>query len=216
MSNLIIKILKENKSFLLFISLMFVFRSSIADWNDVPTGSMNPTIVEGDRILVNKMAYDLRLPFTNIQLMKLSDPERGDIVIFNSDVANKRFVKRVIGLPGDTVELRDNALLINGQMLEYKTLSSDQVSLDKTEIIKGVEHLIRINKEGSSLSSFLPVKVPEGSYLVLGDNRDNSSDSRVIGLIPRDEIIGRTKSVILSLNYQNYFIPRADRFIHAL
>jgi len=216
MSNLIIKILKENKSFLLFISLMFVFRSSIADWNDVPTGSMNPTIVEGDRILVNKMAYDLRLPFTNIQLMKLSDPERGDIVIFNSDVANKRFVKRVIGIPGDTVELRDNALLINGQMLEYKTLSSDQVSLDKTEIIKGVEHLIRINKEGSSLSSFLPVKVPEGSYLVLGDNRDNSSDSRVIGLIPRDEIIGRTKSVILSLNYQNYFIPRADRFIHAL
>jgi len=216
MSNLIIKILKENKSFLLFISLMFVFRSSIADWNDVPTGSMNPTIVEGDRILVNKMAYDLRLPFTNIQLMKLSDPERGDIVIFNSDVANKRFVKRVIGIPGDTVELRDNALLINGQMLEYKTLTSDQVSLDKTEIIKGVEHLIRINKEGSSLSSFLPVKVPEGSYLVLGDNRDNSSDSRVIGLIPRDEIIGRTKSVILSLNYQNYFIPRADRFIHAL
>jgi len=158
MSNLIIKILKENKSFLLFISLMFVFRSSIADWNDVPTGSMNPTIVEGDRILVNKMAYDLRLPFTNIQLMKLSDPERGDIVIFNSDVANKRFVKRVIGIPGDTVELRDNALLINGQMLEYKTLTSDQVSLDKTEIIKGVEHLIRINKEGSSYLVFFQLK----------------------------------------------------------
>lgn len=80
----VLKAWKENKSFLLFIALMFVFRSAVADWNEVPTGSMKPTIVEGDRILVNKLAYDIRVPFTHIPLLKISDPARGDIIIFDS------------------------------------------------------------------------------------------------------------------------------------
>ena len=120
MNNLISSYWKDNRSFLLFILLMMVFRSAIADWNDVPTGSMKPTIIEGDRILVNKMAYDLRVPFTHIPLLKRADPVRGDIIIFDSSAADKRLVKRVIGLPGEVIAMRNNRLIINGRQLAYQ------------------------------------------------------------------------------------------------
>src|SRR5712671_1022116 len=92
---------REYRGFALFVVLMVVFRSSLADWNTVPTGSMKPTILEGDRIWVNKLAYDLRLPLTGVSLYRLADPQRGDIVVFDSKAADTRLVKRVIGLPGD-------------------------------------------------------------------------------------------------------------------
>lgn len=216
MSKWFLRILKENKSLLCFVILMSVFRSSFADWNTVPTGSMLPTIVEGDRILVNKMAYDIRIPFTHISLHKTSDPARGDIIIFDSAVSGVKLVKRVVGIPGDTVELQNNVLRINNKQLSYQNISSTNVSEDQTENLLGVEHSVRVHRVGSSLSSFQPLVVPEGYYLALGDNRDNSSDSRVIGLVPRREIVGRTKSVVMSFNYDNYYIPRADRFFHTL
>jgi signal peptidase I len=90
MKNRVGSFLKENKSILVFITLMMVFRSAVADWNDVPTGSMKPTIVEGDRIFINKLAYDLRMPFSQTSLIKLNNPKRNDIVIFESKVADKR------------------------------------------------------------------------------------------------------------------------------
>ena len=207
---------KENKSFLFFMVLMFVFRSSFADWNTVPTGSMKPTIIEGDRILVNKMAYDLRLPFTHICLHKVSDPARGDIIVFDSEISGKKLVKRVVGVPGDIVELQRNVLRINGQTLPYQGISSDSLTQDKLENLLGIEHIVRVNKNGSSLSSFAPVKVPAGFYLALGDNRDNSADSRVIGFVPRDEIVGRSRSVVLSLNYDNFYMSRSNRFFYTL
>ena len=195
---------------------MTVFRSSIADWNTVPTGSMKPTIIEGDRILVNKMAYDIRVPFTHHSLYNIADPARGDIIIFDSKVSDLKLVKRVIGVPGDVVELTDNVLRINGETLSYEDLSSTPVTQDKSEDLLGVPHNVRVRKAGSSLSSFQPVRVPDGFYLALGDNRDNSSDSRVIGFVPRREIVGRTRSVVLSFDYDNYYIPRSDRFFHTL
>lgn len=207
---------KENRSFLLFIVLMFVFRSSFADWNTVPTGSMKPTILEGDRILVNKMAYDIRLPFTHISLYKISDPARGDIVVFDSKSSDKKMVKRVVGIPGDIVEMYENTLFIDGVKLSYQDISSNGVTQDRLENLLGLEHLVRVRKTGSALSSFYPVEIPSGVYLVLGDNRDNSADSRVIGFVPRNEIVGRSRSVILSFNYDNYYIPRPDRFFHKL
>jgi signal peptidase I len=91
------------------------FRSAVADWNDVPTGSMNPTIVPGDRIFVNKMAYGLRVPFTSWRMLDFAEPERGDIAVFFSPDENIRMVKRVIGLPGDRIEMRNNHLIINGE-----------------------------------------------------------------------------------------------------
>src|SRR4051812_45609895 len=105
------------------------FKSAIADWNIVPTGSMNPTILEGDRIFVNKLAFGLKLPFTSVQVAQWSDPTRGDIVVFASPIDGTRLVKRCVGLPGDTVQMIDNRLLINGQPLNYQLVgsSSDQV-----------------------------------------------------------------------------------------
>ena len=218
MKNRLLKIWKENKSFLFFITLLFVFRSSFADWNEVPTGSMKPTILEGDRILVNKMAYDIRVPFTLISLFKRADPLRGDIIVFDSKLAGKRLVKRVIGLPGDRVELRNNRLYINEEQLNYTATASpvsDQF-VDKKEDLFGVNHLVRVRNKASYMANFSPIVVPDNSYLVLGDNRDNSTDSRVIGFVPRNEIVGRSKRVVMSLNYNNYYFPRSERFFHKM
>lgn len=206
----------QNKGLLLFLVLMTVFRSALADWNSVPTGSMKPTILEGDRILVNKMAYDLRVPFTRIPLLKFADPERGDIIIFDSKVSDQRLVKRVIGVPGDLIEMRNNRLVLNGQALEYRLLDNTAQFQDLSENLPGMPHAVRILKHGSIRSSFSPLIIPDQYYLALGDNRNNSADSRVIGLVPRNEIIGRTRSVVMSLNYDNYYIPRSGRFFKNL
>ncbi|NQD38768.1 signal peptidase I [Permianibacter sp. IMCC34836] len=211
------KLLKENRSFLLFLVLMFAFRSSFADWNSVPTGSMKPTIIEGDRILVNKLAYDFKLPFTNVSLQRLSEPQRGDIVVFNSAVANKRLVKRLIGLPGDVVALHDNQLFINSEPAQYSEMQPDGDSLIATEQIAGFQHRVRVATGPISAShSFGPVTVPADHYLMLGDNRDNSADSRFIGFVPRTELVGRSQTVVLSFDYDDYYLPRSDRFLHSL
>jgi signal peptidase I len=216
-------LLKQNRSLILFISLMLVFRSAVADWNSVPTGSMKPTIVEGDRLLVNKMAYDLRIPFTHISIAKLADPQRGDIVIFDSKASNKKLVKRVIGLPTDTIVMRDNVLSINGEVLQYSDASEPK--LDNSDIrvehLLGLSHQVKIaGMSGQGVitrqSSFGPITVPEEHYLVLGDNREHSADSRMIGFVPRAEIVGRSKTVVFSANYDNYYLPRPERFFHSL
>lgn len=208
---------RQNRGLLLFIGLMFVFRSVIADWNTVPTGSMKPTIIEGDRIWVDKMAYDLRVPFTHISLLRTGEPQRGDIVVFDSGRADKRMVKRVVGLPGDTVAMANNRLNINGQWLEYGVadgIESTEGSMAFDEQLLERSHPIFVRTaEQTSLSSFGPVEVPQGHFMVLGDNRDRSADSRVYGFIPRGEIVGRSRSVVMSLDYDDYYLPRSERFL---
>lgn len=216
MKNRLNKLWRENRSLVFFLLLMFIFRSAVADWNEVPTGSMKPTIIEGDRILVNKLAYDLRVPFTHISLVKLADPARGDIIIFDSAVSDKRLVKRVVGIPGDTVELIDNVLHINGKPLTYDNAVITGGALLQQENLLGTRHRVRTHLHGSPFANFPRIKVPEGHYLAMGDNRDESADSRAIGFVPRNEIVGRSRNVVLSLNYDNYYIPRADRFFHTL
>ncbi|MCG9731459.1 signal peptidase I [Shewanella sp. Isolate13] len=207
------KICKTNRQLIIFILLMSVFRSAVADWYTVPTGSMQPTIKEGDRILVDKMAYDLRLPFTQISLLTTGEPERGEIVVFESQAATKRLIKRVIGLPGDTVGLNNEVLSINGKPLGYSLVTSDRRELIATENLNGLSHSIRIETDASDqLSSFDTLTVPEGHYLVMGDNRRNSADSRVYGFIPRDELKGKATRVAFSLDYEDYYLPREDRF----
>jgi signal peptidase I len=206
----------ENRSLVFFLALMFIFRSSLADWNTVPSGSMKPTILEGDRILVNRIVYDLRFPFTAIVLFQLSDPVRGDIIVFDSKASDKRLVKRCVGMPGDTLEIRDNRLIINGEQLPYEDLAEADSSIDRKEFLLGAEHVIRIHKSGSGVSNYGPIEIPAGHYLALGDNRDDSADSRYIGLVPRAEIIGRSKTVVASLDYGNHYVPRWDRFFHTL
>ena len=217
MKNGLIKAWREYKGFALFIVLMIIFRSAFADWNVVPTGSMKPTILEGDRIFVNKLAYDLKVPLTHISVYRFADPRRGDIVIFDSKAADTRLVKRVIGLPGDVVAMKDNRLIINGIEAEYSNVENGVDATFATESYLNVSHRIELARSGASrLSTFDPVKIPKDRYLVLGDNRDNSADSRVYGFIPRDEIVGNAKTIVLSLNYNDYYIPRVDRFFRSL
>ncbi len=192
------------------------YTEALADWNSVPTGSMKPTILEGDQILVNRMTYDLRVPFTHTSLYRISDPLRGDIIVFDSKVSDMKLVKRVVGVPGDVVQLSDNVLMINGEQLPYEDIASTQLTVDRLENIFGLEHAVRVRKSGSRLSSFRSLMVPADKYLALGDNRDNSADSRVIGFIPRSEIVGRSRSVVVSFDYENFYMLRADRFFHTL
>jgi signal peptidase I len=196
----------ENKGFILFVFLMFASRSSFADWYLVPTGSMQPTIVEGDRILVNKMAYRLELPFTDISLMETGSPERGDIVVFNSKAADNRLVKRLIGLPGDEVAMRNNQLVINGQALNYETIDGRVI-----EELVGINHRVQFVPVENPTDNFATVVVPEDHYLVLGDNRNNSADSRFIGFVPAKELQGKAIKVLVSLDSDNYYLPRTER-----
>lgn len=211
-------------SILIAVVVATSFKSAIADWNDVPTGSMKPTILEGDRIFVNKLAYDLKIPYTTIHLMKWSDPVRGDIVVFYSPENGKRLVKRVIGLPGDSIALYDNQLLINGKPLEYTSFSKinmDEIGIGKsqylflTEDLPGHDHPVMLYKGRTSIDSFGPVVVPKGKYFMMGDNRDHSADSRFFGFVDRDRIVGRATAVVISRD-QSFLHPRWDRFFKDL
>jgi len=207
---------------------MVVFRAAVADWNPVPTGSMLPTILVGDRIVVDKLAYDLRVPFTLIRLAHFRDPARGDVVTFNSPVDGTLLVKRIIGVPGDVVALEDNVLIVNGERARYQELSRDELTTVPVrdpfryrflrESVLGHERLIMLHAPSwaGRESTFGPVRVPDGSYLMLGDNRDNSTDSRRIGLVKRALILGRAETVAFSLDYDNYYQPRSDRFLASL
>ena len=210
---------RNNRGFIVFVSLMLMFRSAVADWYEVPSGSMQPTIQIGDRILVDKMAYDLRLPFSSVSLKKQADPRQGDIVVFVSKVADNRLVKRVIGVPGDVVAMHNNVLTINGKQVSYVNSDSVYEAADTAVLVEQlsqISHQVKLAAYSGVQNSFAAGRVPQGHYLVLGDNRDNSADSRVIGFVPRDEIIGRASKVLYSLNYENYYLPRSERFLASL
>ncbi len=158
-----------------------------------------PTYLMGDRILVNKVAYDIRIPYTNIVILSHSDPKSGDVVMFREPVTNRRVFKRVIGCPEDLVEMLDNQLLINGTPLLYETVKEKIAQATEnnlgSEIVmesgNGRPHKISYTPGASQYGSFGPVNVPEGQYFLIGDNRDNSKDSRMYGPVPRELIIGR-------------------------
>lgn len=206
-----------NRSFIVFIALMSVFRSACADWYSVPTGSMQPTIAIGDRITVNKMAYDLRLPFSQQVLLRLGEPARGDIIVFDSVAAENRLIKRVVGVPGDKIAMRHEVVYLNGQPLHYNLASEPSVVLDAVEQLGDVAHRIAIDQtQPPQLANFAEITVPEDFYLVLGDNRRNSADSRVYGLVPRHEVLGKATYVAFSLDYDQLYLPRPSRFASSL
>ncbi len=221
------RILAENKSLLLFFGLMLVFRSAVADWMQVPTGSMNPTIVEGDRILVDKSVYGLRVPFTELRLTQGNDPQRGDIAIFPSPKDGMTLVKRVVGVPGDTISMLDEQLYVNGKAVDYApttdradaelpsaTRSEQRYYL--SENLGGKSHPIMVMPNRNAMRSFGPVTVPAGQYFMLGDNRDNSGDSRYFGFVPRASIVGRAGRVAYSLDAERWYMPRGDRLLSPL
>ena len=202
------------------IIVVCTFRNAVADWNDVPTGSMEPSIVVGDRIVVDKLAYDLKVPFTMWQIVQWDVPQRGDVVTFISPADGPRLVKRVVGVGGDRIELRGNRLIINGQATSYE-LMGDEADLTVTsggadvrfysEDLPGRRHPIALSSGRPGRRWFGPITVPAEHVFVMGDNRDNSLDSRYFGCVALERIEGRAVAAAFSLDRRRWYCPRWGR-----
>lgn len=189
------------KAFFPVLAIVLVLRSFVAEPFRIPSNSMMPTLLSGDFILVNKFAYGLRWPITNDKFIGTGEPERGDVVVFRPPHhPDQDWIKRVIGLPGDTVAYRDNTVYINGEPLSYRTVGRYKgvgkgVEMTgaqlRTEALPGRPHAVL---ERDELPFFIQGEgewtVPEGHYFVMGDNRDNSEDSRFWGFLPEKQLRG--------------------------
>ncbi len=213
--------IKANRGFIAFVLCFGLFRTAVADWNPIPSGSMRPTLLEGDVVLVDRLAYDLKLPLTDIVLAHLAEPQRGDTVTFSSPKDGTRLIKRVVALPGDRVEMRDEVLSINGEPAQYgdaepalEPIENEGAvpALRLTERFGRMEHRVQLLAGAQAANTFGPVEVPPGMYLVLGDNRDNSADSRYFGFVPRNLLIGRAKRILVSADITGNWLPRFERF----
>lgn len=208
------------KPMLFAAAIVLPFKSAIADFNWVPTGSMKPTIMEGDLVTVNKLAYDLKVPFTLTRLAEWDQPARGEIVVFFAPDTGMRLVKRIVAGPSDTIEMRNEVLYLNGQRLSYTFVPghdfASEVYEDPHPIVAKEEHPARTHwvmalPSRGALRSFGPITVPPGQYFMMGDSRDNSHDSRFFGLIDRRQIVGRASRVLLSFDKNHHFVPRVGR-----
>ncbi|MGZ8288083.1 MAG: signal peptidase I [Telluria sp.] len=219
--------IRANKGFILFMLLFGVFRTAVADWNPIPTGSMRPNLLEGDVVFVNRLAYDLKVPLSDVVLARLGEPERGDIVTFKSPTDGTRLIKRILALPGDVVEMRDERLVINGREAGYDLMvavpdeevgSSGRktTALQLRETTGATQRPILVMPQIRAARNFGPVTVPEGQFMMLGDNRDNSADSRFIGFVPRALLVGRAERILVSADIKGNWMPRGSRFLKPL
>ena len=217
------KWIRKNRAFIVFLVLFGLFRTAVADWNPIPSGSMRPTLLEGDVVFVNRLAFDLKVPLTDLIVAHLGEPRRGDIVTFSSPKDGVRLIKRLVAIPGDTVAMRDKVLVVNGQPAEYAPIGTvdEQLAPGVTvhaqrfnEITGSREHVVQWfhPPDGSQEDSFGPVVLPPGRYLMLGDNRDDSADSRYFGLVPRELLIGRAVAILASADIKGNWAPRLERF----
>ena len=208
-------------------AVILPIKSAIADLNFVPTGSMKPTILEGDFIFVNKLAYDLKVPFTTWHLAEWANPVRGDVVVCFEPDDGTRLVKRVVAVPGDTLELRNNALFINGERADYQPPNQEVLAYlpaaDRTQALVATEtvdhrsHAVMAYPAWSSpVRSFGPVPLAPNEYFMMGDNRDNSKDSRYFGIVRRELIVGEALSVVASFEKPGKRMPRFRRFFSSL
>ncbi|WUR14270.1 signal peptidase I [[Empedobacter] haloabium] len=212
--------LRANKGFLAFLLMFGIFRTAVADWNPIPSASMRPNLLEGDVVFVNRLAYDAKIPLTNISLARLGEPRRGDIVTFSSPKDGTRLIKRIAALPGDTVEMRGERLLINGQQADYTVLGNrveavpplgELTALHLEERSGVASYRIQVLPQVQAVRDFGPFTIPADRFLMLGDNRDNSGDSRVFGTVPRELLIGRAERILVSADILGHWTPRAER-----
>ena len=213
------------RPFALIFAVVAPLKSAVVDWNWVPTGSMKPTILEGELVLVNKLAYDLKVPFTTHRLSSWAEPARGDVAVFFSPKDGTRLVKRVVGLPGDVIELRNEVLYLNGVAQRYSVTDARPFLPDVFEAedpVVAVEHLgtrdhyVMALPGRPALRTFGPYVVPPDHYFMMGDSRDNSYDSRFFGAVPRRQVVGRASAVVLSFDPSRYLLPRVNRFVQPL
>jgi signal peptidase I len=180
--------LRELVSFAVLALVLLSARSSLADHYLVPTGSMQPTVEVDDRILVNKAAYGLRVPFTSTFIVDLAGPQIGDAVVLRSPEDGKVLLKRVVGVPGTTVEVHLGQISINGNLAPIDDRNGNLI-----EDLAGRRHEVRLTNAGGP--NFGPTTIPEGHYLVMGDNRGDSHDGRAFGLVTREAFLGRAFAV---------------------
>ena len=182
-------------SFFPVLAIVLVLRSFLVEPFQIPSGSMLPTLLVGDFILVNKFNYGIRLPVIGTKVIELNDPERGDVMVFRYPVDRKtNYIKRVVGVPGDTISYRNKILYINNKQVEEKHIANLPPMQLFEEQLGDVSHQIfkapraQTGKEGTWV-------VPEGHYFMMGDNRDNSNDSRYWGLVPDEMIVGKAFAI---------------------
>jgi signal peptidase I len=205
---------------LALLLVILLVRASVVDWNYVPSRSMAPTILPGDRILVDKLAFAVTLPFSNQALLRWATPQRWDIVTFRAPTTGVLMVKRVVGLPGDTVSWQSGRLRINDQQADYAAIPAEDWSSAWAQALHGQNlfretlgkhsaYILRDPQPSDTVSgSFSATLVPQGHYLVMGDNRDNSGDFRVFGFVSETAITGKAYRVLFSLDPQHYYLPR--------
>lgn len=223
-------IVEHARSFFFVLLFVWVVRSFIVQPYRVPTGSLQPTVRPGDFLLVNQFAYGLRFPVTNAKMISTSEPKRGDLVLFYYPRdPSIIFVKRLIGLPGDHIEYRDKVLYINGKEMPQKDIGTaidDEPAtnltpeehipvLVKEEDLDGVKHQIFINENRPVWAGNFSVDVPPGHYFMVGDNRDNSGDSRAWGFVSEDMLIGKPFGIWMSWDSINRKV-RWDRIGHGV
>jgi signal peptidase I len=186
------------RSFFPVLLVVFVLRSFLVEPFQIPSSSMVPTLQVGDYILVNKYTYGIRLPVLRTKVLSLNEPQRGDVMVFFPPHMNDTyFIKRVVGLPGDTVTYRGKQLYVNGKPVIYESLgvvpegnSRYEVAL---ETLGGKHHLMQVDQTRPARDFSLVVQ--PGHYFMMGDNRDNSSDSRIWGQVPEKDIVGKAFAV---------------------
>lgn len=184
------KLLRDVSTLAALVLVILAARSSLADHYYVPSGSMLPTIDLGDRILVNKLAYGLRVPFSNWYLVESEGPRPGDVVICESPEDGEVLIKRVVGIPGDTITIRSGRITTNNVVAPIQ--STDQGLI---ETIKEKSHPVTLSAGGGP--DYGPRRIPKNKYLLMGDNRGNSHDGRMFGLVDRSAILGRAVGVFL-------------------
>lgn len=228
MTEFLSKTWREWQGYIFFFVLVWIpVRSAVVDYSPVPTGSMNPTILEGDVAWIDKLAYSLRVPLTTIHMKQWGEPARGDIVVVLSPEDGTRLVKRIVGIPGDTIAMKDNQLLLNGEFATYSQAARDyEPEIAETlrphaffaeEDLDGVTHAVMgISIAPETRRDLSPVTVPADRYFLMGDSRDNSHDSRVYGFAERDAILGQAKSILVSLDINDTYLPRLSRFFTPL
>ncbi|OGT44080.1 MAG: signal peptidase I [Gammaproteobacteria bacterium RIFCSPHIGHO2_12_FULL_37_34] len=198
------------RSFFPVLLIVFLLRSFLFEPFRIPSGSLEPTLLVNEFILVNKFDYGIRLPVIHQKIIGKSTPKRGDIIVFRwPPNPSLDFIKRVIGLPGDRIQYVNKELYINDQKIPQDFLQMNRVNdesgelwqaTEKEENLFGVKHKIYIDPEKFS-GNFSDIVVPDGMYFVMGDNRDNSADSRFWGFVPDENIIG--KAVVVWMSWDN-------------
>ncbi|MFP6804917.1 MAG: signal peptidase I [Pseudomonadales bacterium] len=192
-------IVEYSISFFPVLAIVLVLRSFLFEPFQIPTGSMIPTLAVGDFILVNKFSYGIRLPVIGTKIVDIAEPKNGEVMVFIPPHQDEYFIKRVVGIPGDTVRYQDKALYINGKRQNQTFVAQippvNPRVLQYREKLGNVEHLIQRNPyRETSVDEWV---IPEGHYFMMGDNRDQSSDSRYWGLVSEHNIVGRAVAIWL-------------------